>query len=301
MGIEMEPAAKQRAATVACEAADAARREILPRFRSVSVETKADGSPVTEADLAAEQAIRRILREAYPEAELLGEEFGAEAPQQAREANETSSGGGRLAWIVDPIDGTLAFSRGIPLFSTLIALLEDGEPVVGLIDLPALDERYVGWKGGDCRRNGEVVRVSHRSDLKRAIVSHGDPFCFDRAGQRPAFERMAREIPFLRGYTDAFGHALVLGGGVDVMVDLDLSPWDAAASQVLVRAAGGECATLSAPNGKLGLVLGSPPLVRELSSWLDPRDGWLDPRDGWLDPRDGWLDPQDGWLDPRDS
>ena len=215
-------------------------------------------------DRQAEQAIRRVLREAYPDVELQGEEFGAEAPGLA------SDEGGRLAWIIDPIDGTIAFSRGIPLFSTLIALLEDGEPVVGLIDLPALDERYVGWQGGGCRRNGVPVRVSDRSDLKGALVSHGDPFCFDRAGQRPALERMTSELPLLRGYTDAFGHALVLDGGVDVMVDLDLNPWDAAATQILVREAGGECAVHPAANGKLGLVLGSPPLVRELSSWLAP-------------------------------
>lgn len=260
----MDAAAKERAAAVACRAADAARSEILSRFRSVAVETKADGSPVTEADLAAEQAIRRVLREAYPDVELRGEEFGTQAPSEA------SVGAGRLAWIIDPIDGTIAFSRGIPLFSTLIALMEDEEPLLGLIDLPALDERYVGWRDGGCRRNGQPVRVSNQSNLKQAVVSHGDPFCFDRAGQRPAFERMAREIPLLRGYTDAFGHALVLGGGVDVMVDLDLNPWDAAATQVLVREAGGECALHPAPNGKLGLVLGSPPLVRELSSWLAP-------------------------------
>ena len=259
----MDADAKERAANIACAAADAARGEILPRYRSVAVETKADGSPVTEADRAAEQAIRSVLRDTYPDALLQGEEFGDETASQA------SGEGPRLSWIIDPIDGTIAFSRGIPLFSTLIALLEDGEPVVGLIDLPALDERFVGWQGGGCRRNGERVQVSERSSLKDAVVSHGDPFCFDRAGQRPAFERMAREIPMLRGYTDAFGHALVLGGGVDVMVDLDLNPWDAAATQVLVPEAGGACALHRAPNGKIGLVPGSPPLVRELSGWLE--------------------------------
>jgi histidinol-phosphatase len=260
----MDTAALERAAAVACQAADAARREILPRFRSVSVDLKADGSPVTEADLAAEQAIRRVLRDNYPDIELRGEEFGNEAP------SEQSQRSASLAWIIDPIDGTIAFARGIPLFSTLIALVEDGEPVVGVIDLPALDERYEGWAGSGCRRNGERIRASHHSDLKSAVVSHGDPFCFDRAGQRPAFERLAREASVLRGYTDAFGHAMVLGGGVDVMLDLDLNPWDAAASQLLVREAGGECAVHHAPNGKLGLVIGSPPLVRELSSWLTP-------------------------------
>ena len=242
---------------VAERAADAARQEILPRFRNVAVETKADGSPVTEADRQAEQAIRGVLGAAYPEHALLGEEYG-----------EESNTDSRLRWVIDPIDGTIAFARGIPLFSTLIALLADEEPVLGLIDVPGLDQRYVGWRSGGCRRNGAPVRVSQADDLQHALVSHGDPFCFERTGQSAMFERMAREIPFLRGYTDAFGHSQVLSGGVDVMVDMDLNLWDAAATQVLVREAGGECQVHEMPNGKLGLILGSPALVQTLSGWL---------------------------------
>ena len=243
------------AARAAEAAADLARAEILPRFRAVAVETKSDGSPVTEADRAAERAIRARLRAAFPDFGVLGEEFGEE-------------GGDGPRWIIDPIDGTIAFSRGIPLFATLIALVDDGEPVLGLIDCPALDERYVGWRGGGCRRNGVPTRVSQETDLRRAIVSHGDPFCFDLFGARAAFERMAREIPMLRGYTDAFGHAQVLAGGVDAMVDVALNLWDAAATQILVEEAGGRCVTLPGPEGKLGLVFGSPALVEQLREFL---------------------------------
>ena len=241
----------------ACAAADRARSEVLPRFRRVGAETKADGSPVTEADRAAEQAIRATLREAFPAHRILGEEYGVEGGAEGP------------CWVVDPIDGTIAYSRGIPLFSTLIALLVDGEPVVGLIDLPALDERYTGVRGGGCLRNGAPTRVADAGDLSRAIVSHGDPFCFDRFGRRAVFERMAREIPLLRGYTDAFGHALVLGGGVGAMVDLDLNVWDASATQLLVPEAGGRCATLPAVDGKIGLVFGSPALVEQLLAWFE--------------------------------
>lgn len=244
------------AARAAEAAADRARAEILPRFRRVPTETKADGSPVTEADRAAEQAIRETLRAAHPEWGILGEEFGEEGP------------GDGPAWVVDPIDGTIAFSRGIPLFGTIIALLEEGVPVLGLIDLPMLRERYVGWQGGGCRRNGEAVRVSRAGDLRRAVVSHGDPFAFDVAGLRPAFDRMAREIPMLRGYTDVFGHAQVLGGGVDAMVDVSLNAWDAAATQILVPEAGGLCLTREDARGKLALTFGSPALVEELAGWL---------------------------------
>ena len=148
----------------------------------------------------------------------------------------------------------------------------EGEPVFGLIDLPMLDERYVGWRAGGVRRNGTPVRCSQRDDAKTALVGHGDAFCFDLCGERAAWERMARELPVLRGYTDAFGHAQVLGGGIDVMVDLALAPWDAAATQILVPEAGGRCLTFDYPEvDKVGLVIGSPALVEQLADFLAAR------------------------------
>jgi len=246
----------EKVAAAAEAAADLARAEILPRFRSVAVETKDDGTPVTEADRAAERVIRKQLQESFPEYSILGEEYGAEGKSDGPE------------WIVDPIDGTIGFSRGIALFSTLISLAIDGEPVMGLIDLPGLGERYVGWKGGGCRRNGVPTRVAQTSDLRDAIISHGDPYTFDWFDQRPAFDRMAREIPMLRGYTDAFGHGQVLAGGVDAMVDLALNVWDVSATQVLVPEAGGRCVTLPEHRGKTGLVIGSPALVEQLCDFL---------------------------------
>ncbi len=249
----------EQAVQVASRAADRARAETLTRFRAVDVEIKPDGSPVTEADRAAERVIREVLREAYPDFGVLGEEYG-----------EQDIAEGQPYWVIDPIDGTIGYSRGIPLFSTLIALVDAHSPVVGLIDLPALDERYTGFEGGPCVRNGQPIQASSQGDLRKAIIAHGDPFCFDRAGQRAAFLRMAGEIPMLRGYTDAFGHALVLSGAVEAMVDFDLNPWDAAATQCLVPAAGGRCVTRSQPNGKLGLIFGSPPIVDQLVALLEP-------------------------------
>ena len=246
----------EAAARAAGQAADLARREILPRFRSVASETKLDGSPVTEADRAAERVIRSHLRAAHPELGIVGEEYGEEGNREGPH------------WVIDPIDGTIGFARGIPLFTTLIALVDGEQPLVGLIDCPALDERYVGWLGGGCRRNGAPTRVSQETDLRRAIVSHGDPFTFDLYGERPAFERMAREIPLLRGYTDAFGHAQVLAGGVGAMVDLCLNPWDMAATRLLVPEAGGRCVMLPPRAGKGGLVFGAPALVEQLLGFL---------------------------------
>jgi histidinol phosphatase-like enzyme (inositol monophosphatase family) len=248
------------AARAACAAADAARREVLPRFRSVEVETKADGTPVTEADRAAERAIRAVLASAPGGLPVMGEEQGGEL--------ENGSG-----WVVDPIDGTISFVRGLPLFATLIALVLEGEPVLGVIDLPALDERYIGWRGGGAWRNGRPTRVSQRTELGGAIVSLGEPMYFDRVGERAAWERITREVGAVRGYTDACGHAFVLSGGVDAVVDVWLSPWDAAATRALVPAAGGACVHVDYGGGKCGLVLGSPALVERLASWLAARGG----------------------------
>jgi len=235
-------------------AAEAARREILPRFRNVGVETKRDGSPVTEADRAAERAIREVLRGFDPSLAILGEEYGAEGDTAQR------------GWIVDPIDGTISFSRGLPLYGTLIALVDEGTPVLGLIDLPSLGERTCGYRGGGVRRNGTPVRCSQETELARAIVSHGDPFAFELFGMKSAWTRLAAETRMLRGYTDAFGHAQVLGGGVAAMLDVNLNPWDAAATQALVPEAGGRCVTFGpGPGGKgIGLAFGSPAIVERL-------------------------------------
>jgi histidinol phosphatase-like enzyme (inositol monophosphatase family) len=251
-GIDFEAAARAAEA-----AADAARRETMPRFRDVAVETKGDGTPVTEADRAAERVIRATLRQACPDFAIHGEEYGKD---EGTEADGP-------CWLVDPIDGTIGFSRGIPLFTTLIALLVDGEPQLGLIDCPTVSERFVGWRGGGVRRNGKSVSVSQESDLRKAVISHGDPYCFDLFDKRPLFDRMAREIPMLRGYCDAFGHAQVVSGGVAAMVDLYLNPWDAAPAQVLVPEAGGRCVEVRSADDKLGLVFGSPALVEQLESW----------------------------------
>lgn len=245
---------------VAGQACDRAREEILPRFRRVAVDRKSDGSPVTEADLAAEQAIREVIARAFPDDAILGEEFGA------------SPGASGRRWIIDPIDGTIAFSRGIPLFTTLIALTVDDEPVMGMIDLPAANDRIAGARGGGVWRGPDQLFVSRTAALDDALVCHGDLFCFDRAGLRPVFDAMARAIPKLRGYTDAFGHLLTLSGAADGMVDCDLNPWDAAVTRVLATEAGGVCWTRQREAGaKLDLVFGNAAVVQAIGRFFEPR------------------------------
>jgi len=239
-----------RVATLAC---DRARAEILPRFRRVAIETKSDGSPVTEADRAAETAIRQVIEAAFPDDAILGEEFGSKATGASRR------------WIIDPIDGTIAFSRGIPLFTTLIALLVDDVPVLGVIDLPASDDRISGFQGGGVWRGDERVEVSKTSSLSDALVCHGDLYCFDAAGLRPVFDGLATHARMLRGYTDAFGHLLVLSGAAEAMVDCDLNPWDAAVTRVLAHEAGGVCWVRERQDGaKLDLIFGNESTVASI-------------------------------------
>ncbi|MBJ20022.1 MAG: histidinol phosphatase [bacterium] len=258
---EISDRALEDALAVAHRACDRAREEILPRYRRVRVETKGDGSPVTEADLAAERAIRSVIEDAFPEDAILGEEFGA--------TDGNPEAVSRRRWVIDPIDGTIAFSRGIPLFTTLIALLVDDEPVMGVIDLPAVDDRIGGVRGGGVWRGDERLSTSARPDLSDALVCHGDLYCFDLAGLRSVYEAMSRAIPKLRGYTDAFGHLLVLSGAADAMIDCDLNPWDAAVTRVLTTEAGGCCWVREREGGsKLDLVFGNPEVVRAIGHFF---------------------------------
>ncbi len=250
---------------VAHRACDRAREEILPRYRRVAVDHKRDGSPVTEADLAAERAIRAVIQDAFPEDAILGEEFGETG------GSRSERGTPRRRWVVDPIDGTIAFSRGIPLFTTLVALLVDDEPVLGVIDLPAVDDRIGGIRGGGVWRGEERLQVAtaHEDVLGDALVCHGDLFCFERAGLRPFYDAMSHAIPKLRGYTDAFGHLLVLSGAADAMVDCDLNPWDAAVTRVLAAEAGGVCWVRERADGrKLDLIFGGAACVQAIGKLL---------------------------------
>jgi histidinol phosphatase-like enzyme (inositol monophosphatase family) len=249
---------------VAGEACDRAREEILPRFRKVAVETKGDGSPVTEADRAAERAIRSVIETNFPQDAILGEEFGEKVGDE-----KTKS---RRRWTIDPIDGTIAFSRGIPLFTTLVALLVDDEPVLGMIDLPAANDRIHGYRGGGVWRGQERLTVSRASELERAMVCHGDLFCFDNAGLRSLYDALAQRVRILRGYTDAFGHLLVLSGAAEAMVDCDLNPWDAAVTRVLAHEAGGVCWVREREQGrKLDLLFGNEAIVGSIGDlWTPP-------------------------------
>ena len=252
---------------VAQKAADAARECTLAVFRhdDLGVETKADGSPVTVADRAAERAVRDVFGAETPDFVVEGEEYGG---------GEISADGPR--WVVDPIDGTIAFTRGLPTFGTIIALLDSaGDPCVGLIDLPAIGERVLGRRGGGVvDERGRRVRVSSREELDAAMIAHGDAYAFERFGRRDVLVELARTHDLLRGYTDAFGHVQVIRGAVDAMIDLDLATWDVAATRLLIPEAGGKLEVFGRLGGHgdvsdgrdCGVVFGAPAVVSELSA-----------------------------------
>lgn len=244
----MDPLAEQ-ALEVALRAADASRKAIMGRWeRGFSVETKADDSPVTEADREAEQAIREVILAAFPDHRVTGEELG-------------SQGEGELGWLVDPIDGTISFVHRIPLFATLIALCRGGEPVVGVVDLPAIGRRFHAVAGGGAWEGAAGLRVSAEFDPARSLVCHGNKLQFEHTGRLDFYRRLDEEVTLFRSYTDAFGHAMVACGSAALMVDPDLRPWDLAAPALLVREAGGRVLELEEPNGKTGVISGAPAAV----------------------------------------
>ena len=207
--------------------ADAAGAAIRPFFRAAyQSETKADSSPVTEADRAAEAAIRTILEKERPLDGIIGEEYGA-----------TRENAGRR-WVIDPIDGTRSFMTGRPIFGTLIALIEDEAPIIGIIDQPILHERWVGVRGRPTLFNGEVTRTRSCGLLASAHLGTTSPYLFDSA-TRPGFERLAAAAGNLVLGGDCYSYGLVALGQLDLVVEAGLKLHDFAALVPVVEGAGG--------------------------------------------------------------
>ena len=219
----------------AIAAARAAGEVALRYFRSeLTVETKADRSPVTVADRECEQRIVGILRRAFPDYGVCGEEFGEEA------------GKGGKRWIIDPIDGTKSFVRGIPFFATLIALEEDAEVTLGVVHAPATGELLYATKGGGAfDGSGARLSVSAVDRLAAAMVSFGGLKIFRRQGRWGAVERLVEATGRQRGYGDYLGSTSVIRGWSEAMLEMDVKPWDLAPLKILVEEAGGKLTDFS--------------------------------------------------------
>ena len=226
----------------ALELARAAADVVLPFYQGTfEVEMKDDRSPVTEADRRAEDLMRERIEQRYPEHGILGEEFG-----EKRSAS-------KLKWILDPIDGTVSFVNGVPLFGTLVALAEAGEPLLGVIHFPALDETVWAAKGRGCFYGKKPAAVRRCERLADAVVCasgmHGTDIIINPNGptdEKPvaALGALIRRAQNFRGWGDCYGHALVATGRADVMVDPVMSPWDIAALVPIIEEAGGKVTDL---------------------------------------------------------
>lgn len=217
----------------ALDLAVAAGRITLGYFQSgLDVDLKADGSPVTRADREAEQYLRRRLAERFPADGVVGEEYGVERPDAPRR------------WILDPIDGTKSFARGVPLYGVMLALEVEGVAEVGVIHFPALNETVWATRGDACWWNGRRARVSTVDSLARAVVLSSDMFGMEKAGHGDAFRRVARRCAYARTWGDCYGHALVATGRAEAIFDPKLALWDAAPLLPIIEMAGGSFTTL---------------------------------------------------------
>ncbi|MCW8085225.1 inositol monophosphatase family protein [Sabulicella glaciei] len=248
-------------AAAAEEAAALAGAETRPLFRSaLLVEAKGDASPVTEADRAAERALRGFLGTRFPDHGILGEEYGAERPDA------------EWLWVLDPIDGTRAFLTGRPIWGTLIGLMHRGEPVLGLIDQPVLGERWLGVKGQGTRFNGQPIRTRSCNRLAEAELACTAPEMFPEA-DRPGFEALRAGARRISWGGDCYLYGLLSLGLLDVVAEATLKPWDWAALVPVVEGAGGSMTGWNGEALRMGcdgrvLALGDPALLDEAKASL---------------------------------
>jgi len=193
----------------------------------VNVETKGDGSPVTIADREAELAARAWIAERFPDDGIQGEEFGAVRPDARRQ------------WILDPIDGTKAFVRGVPLWGTLIACTEGNTVLAGAACYPAVNELIAAAPGEGCWWNGSRAQVSTVSELSNATALVTDDLFLERPSRRAQWHALASRAGVVRTWGDCYGYLLLATGRAEIMVDDIVNPWDAAAIQPMITEAGG--------------------------------------------------------------
>lgn len=211
----------------AIETAIKAGRFTLQHFQTgARVDLKADSTPVTAADRGAERLMREEIARAYPNDPILGEEEGGDTEPGTR-------------WVLDPIDGTKSFICGVPLYSTLLAYEEAGDPVLGVCYFPALNELVYAERGHGAYWNGRRTQVSRQSQITGAVIASGSVGTMDRTGRLEGFRMLEAKAMAARTWGDAYGHALVATGRVAAMLDPLVARWDISAMAVIVREAGG--------------------------------------------------------------
>jgi histidinol-phosphatase len=220
--------------TTALEASKRASELVMSHFgRPIASKLKEDATPVTEVDIATEKVIAEILRARFPHYRFLGEESG------------DSGDLGRDTWVIDPIDGTKNFMRGIPLFGIQIALVRDQVPVIGVSAMPAMGETLYAERGKGAYLNGERVSVNAVDRVSDAHITFGGLNHFVSTGRADALVRIAGASGRARGFGDAYAYHLLATGRCDAVLEAKIHFWDVAALSVVVEAAGGKCSDLS--------------------------------------------------------
>jgi len=227
--------------------ADAADAVTMARYRALDlvVDTKPDLTPVTDADKTVEEALRATLARARPRDAVLGEEYGEHAGSSDRR------------WVVDPIDGTKNFVRGVPVWATLVALLDADRPVAGLVSAPALGRRWWGGPGlgayaGRQRSSATPIKVSRVADLADASFSYSSLSGWEEQGRLDGFLDLGRRVWRTRGFGDFYSYMLLAEGAVDVAAEPEVSLWDLAALVPIVTEAGGTFTDLDGRPGPFG-------------------------------------------------
>jgi histidinol phosphatase-like enzyme (inositol monophosphatase family) len=201
----------------------------LRHFQSgVAVDRKADESPVTVADREAESYLRAAILARYPDHAILGEEEGSSGAEDAR-----------YRWILDPIDGTKSFIRGVPLYGVMVGLLREGEPLIGAVNMPALGEIVYAGHGLGCFWNGRPCAVSRVTQLADSLLVPTIATGYEKHGKAEAFSRLSARVGMLRTWGDCYGYLLVATGRAEIALDPIMSVWDAAALQPILQEAGG--------------------------------------------------------------
>jgi histidinol-phosphatase len=220
--------AKRDALRVAMQAARRAGTIALRGFgRKLRVERKPDSTPVTAIDRACEEELRRIISRFFPLDEVMGEEFG------------TSTGRTGNRWIIDPIDGTKSFIRGIPFWGVMVAREEEGVLSLGVIYFPALGETLYAQRGKGAFLDRLRLRVSRTKSLRASTILHGDLSCFALTGTLARLGKIASQTEATRGYGDCWGYSWLCQGRAEAVIEAAMHPWDVAAPKVIVEEAGG--------------------------------------------------------------
>ncbi|MGH3660256.1 MAG: histidinol-phosphatase [Micromonosporaceae bacterium] len=230
--------------------ADNADRVAMSRFRAADlrVKSKPDLTPVTDADTAIEETLRSVISRARPRDAVLGEEFGATEPSAWPAARR---------WVIDPIDGTKNFVRGVPVWATLIALLAGDQPVVGLVSAPALGRRWWAAQGtgayaGKHQHAAKRIQVSEVSQLRDASLSYSSLSGWDEQGRLPGLLDLGLGVWRSRAYGDFYSYTLLAEGAVDIACEPEVSLWDLAALVPIVTEAGGRFTDLEGIAGPHG-------------------------------------------------